>query len=109
MNVYFVIRKSEDISASSIIYFILGKIANYYKLSSIINSITKILQLYIKYNLIFGYKILCMGRFSRKDRASYIWRSFKIPLNTKFSAIDFSWRNIILKYSICIIKVWICR
>ena len=72
INIFFIIRRADELSANLLLYFIIGKIQNYYKLPYIVHITNKICQSYIQLNLIRGYKILCMGRFSRKDRASYI-------------------------------------
>lgn len=60
--------------------------------------------------LILGYKISCSGRFTRKQRATYYWvKSGLIPFNKVSSVIDYSYRNKVLPFGACGIKVWLCR
>lgn len=55
-----------------------------------------------------GYKITCSGRFSRKQRATYSWKSFgSLGLSSMKSKLDYSYKTIALKYSSCTIKVWV--
>ena len=108
-NFFFIIKKKIDLGSETVIYFIIDKLNQRYKLPRIFYLLNQILTREIKYHRIRGYKILCAGRFSRKDRATYIFSQFKTPLTTKLAPISFSWYNIILKYSICILKVWICK
>jgi len=109
INILFIFRKRSDIFPELFIYLIIGKLQQYYKLPYIFQLVNNLCSFYVKKKVIRGFKILLSGRFSRKDRATYIWSEFKLPLNTKFSAISFGWRNIILKYSLCMLKIWICK
>ena len=52
-------------------YLILGKLARYYKLPKILYIANKLASLYVRKKMIRGYKIICAGRFTRKDRAYY--------------------------------------
>jgi ribosomal protein S3 len=61
-----------------------------------------------KKRIVKGYKITCSGRFSRKQRATYSWKSFgSLAFSTVKSKLDYSYRTIALKYSSCTIKVWV--
>jgi ribosomal protein S3 len=54
-----------------------------------------------------GYKMAFRGRFSRKQRASFIWlHNGKVPLNTLKAHIDYSFFIVALKNSVVSIKVW---
>jgi len=71
-NIFFIIRKSTDITANLLMYFVIGKILNFYKLPKILYIVNNIFKRYLKKKIFKGYKILCAGRFSRKDRAYYV-------------------------------------
>jgi len=57
-----------------------------------------------------GFKFAFRGRFSRKQRASFIWmHEGKVPLNTLKLFIDYSFLTITLKNSLVSIKIWLYR
>ncbi len=86
------------------------RLKQYYTIFEILKSINYFLKfLLFKKQIIKGYKITCSGRFSRKQRATYSWKSFgTLSLSTMKSRLDYSFNTIALKYSSCTIKVWIC-
>lgn len=56
-----------------------------------------------------GYKVVLAGRFTRKDRAVYLWRHYgSIPNNTKLANIDYSYKYLNTIYGRCIIQLWLC-
>lgn len=61
-------------------------------------------------SVLMGYKFAFRGRFSRKQRASFIWiHEGKVPLNTLNLFIDYSFLTITLKNSIVGIKIWLYK
>lgn len=55
-----------------------------------------------------GFKIKCSGRFTRKDRSAKIVELYKqVSLNKIKAKINFAFETVILKYSLCSIKIWI--
>ena len=69
-------------------------------------------QKYIpKYStLLYGFKIVIKGRFSRKQRASKVIMTVgKVPLNTGDAVIDYTFLTIPLKNSAVGIKVYLYR
>jgi hypothetical protein len=55
-----------------------------------------------------GFRIVCAGRFTRKEIALYDLRTYSsVPFSGVTSRLDFSLSEVILKYSICGIKVWL--
>lgn len=55
-----------------------------------------------------GFKIQCLGRFSRKQRASSYWFSMgKVPLNTFSKIIDYGFYSLPVRNSAISVKVWI--
>jgi ribosomal protein S3 len=65
----------------------------------------------VKYkSILMGFKFAFRGRFSRKQRASFIWiHEGKVPLNTLNLFIDYSFLTISLKNSAVSIKIWLYR
>lgn len=57
-----------------------------------------------------GFRIVCAGRFTRKEIALYDLRTYSsVPFSGVASRLDFSLSEVVLKYSICGIKVWLHR
>lgn len=57
-----------------------------------------------------GFRIVCAGRFTRKEIALYDLRTYSsVPFSGVTSKLDFSLSEVVLKYSICGIKVWLHR
>jgi ribosomal protein S3 len=57
-----------------------------------------------------GYKMAFRGRFSRKQRASFVWTQIgKAPLNTISIYIDYTFFTIPLKNSAVSIKIWLYK
>jgi hypothetical protein len=55
---------------------------------------------------ILGFKIKCSGRFTRKDRSAKIVELYKqVSLNKIKAKINFAFDTVILKYSLCSIKI----
>jgi hypothetical protein len=75
------------------------------RIISFVFNLLKNLQTKIGFN---GFKIQFSGRVSRRDRATYYWKKFgKLPLNTKLAKIDYYYKTLIMRNSICIMKIWI--
>lgn len=61
----------------------------------------------LRYNLL-GYKVSCNGRMSRRGRASSFIRSRgKFPFSAVVSFVSYGFTTVVLKNSICGIKVWL--
>ena len=57
---------------------------------------------------LFGYRIQCTGRFTRRQRATYlIFKEGKVPLATIEAKIDYAADYVILKDGVGSIKVWL--
>ena len=80
------------------------------KANFILYRIIKILKFYKKKQKLKGFKFLLAGRFSRRDRATFLWRTFgAVSLGSRLSVIEYYTRPVILQYSKCIAKIWLCR
>ena len=63
-----------------------------------------------RFGSLIGFKIHCLGRFSRKQRASSTWfREIKVPLNTLSANIDYGFFTVPLKNSAVTVKVWLYK
>jgi len=55
-----------------------------------------------------GFKIHCLGRFTRKQRARSVWYSTgRVSLNTISSNIDFAFYSLPVVNSTITIRVWL--
>jgi hypothetical protein len=108
-NLFIMGTSKLNINASVISEFFYVRLKQYYTIWEIlknINFLFKILR--FKYRFIKGYKIMCSGRFSRKQRATYSWKTFgSIAPSSMKSRLDYKHSSISLKYSLCTIKVWV--
>ena len=63
-----------------------------------------------RFGYLIGFKIHCLGRFSRKQRASSVWfRETKVPLNTLSATIDYDAFTLPIRNSAATVKVWLYR
>ena len=109
-NKIFILGLSKmNVNANIISEFFFIRLTQYYTIWEILKNINFLFRtLMRKKRLVKGYKITCSGRFSRKQRATYTWKSFgSLAFSTVKSKLDYSYRTIALKYSSCTIKVWI--
>ena len=79
-----------------------------YSLNWVLRPILKDLSTKIKKNVFLGYKIVCSGRFTRKQIATYMWmKQGSLQLNNFTNLIKYSEGSVRLKYGLCGIKVWL--
>lgn len=97
--------KISNITASTAANFIAIKLKQHFKLNNAVNPVLKALH---ACKNVEGYKVQCAGRFTRKQMAETVkFGKGRIPLNTFSSKVDYAAATVILKYSLCGIKVWI--
>lgn len=98
-----------NVNASIVSEFFFIRLTQYYTIWEVLKNINFLFRsLMGKKKIVKGYKITCSGRFSRKQRATYSWKSFgSLAFSTVKSKLDYSTRTIALKYSSCTIKVWV--
>lgn len=100
----------KHVNASIVSEFFFIRLKQYYTIWEVLKNINFLFRGLMKKKKRFvkGYKIMCCGRFSRKQRTTYNWKSFgSLALSTVKSRLDYSYRTIALKYSSCTIKVWV--
>lgn len=98
-----------NVNANIIGEFFFIRLTQFYTIWEVLKNINFLFKsLLRKKRIVKGYKITCSGRFSRKQRATYSWKTFgSLAFSTVKSKLDYSYRTIALKYSSCTIKVWV--
>jgi len=107
MRQVFVFMPQDALSAQSWAYFIRNKLKKNTEFRSVMYQVTPILnQMLYNKDILLGYKITCSGRTSRRGRASFSIRSRgNLPLSTVVSFVSYAFCTVVLKNSICGIKV----
>ena len=104
----FVMIPQEKLSAEGWARLICFKLQSNFRFGKIMSDILYILNHLIKFENLTGYKIVCNGRLSRRGRSSSLLRSRgSMPLSTYCTYVDYSYQSVVLKNSICGIKVWL--
>lgn len=82
---------------------------NYYSLAQFtaINNLKSRIKPY-KFSAFTGFKIQCLGRFSRKQRSTSFWFSLgTVPLNTVQASVNYGFYTLPLRNSAVTVKTWI--
>lgn len=107
-KIYILGLSKKNISATVVSEFFFIRLKQYYTIWEVLKNINFLFRPLMRRKIVKGYKIMCSGRFSRKQRTTYNWKSFgSLALSTTKSKLDYSYRSIVLKYSTCTIKVWV--
>ncbi len=97
-----------NITVDSIANYISLKLQRKYTLNWILKPILKDLTTRIKQKHFLGYKIVCSGRFTRKQIATYMWmRNGSLKLSNISNLVKYSETRVRLKYGLCGIKIWL--
>jgi hypothetical protein len=103
--IYFKNISKKDITAALITKYICIRLKQKFSLKEVIRPILKDLT---TNSAIQGFRLSCCGRFTKKEIATYRWeRRGHTSLNTIDACIDYSFNFVILKYSVCGIKIWL--
>ena len=107
-NIHIVSVNKNYITADMVSEFFSIKLDQRYTIWELLRTINFLFKNQMARKTVSGYKIVCSGRFSRKQRATYSWKIFRslAPASVK-SNLDYSYRTIALKYSACTIKVYV--
>lgn len=113
-NVYFLnSSKATAVNAKVMLEFVerfLRRRRRVTKINKLFYKIMKILRFFKAKFQLKGFKFMLAGRFLRRDRATYVWRTRgAVPLGTKLAKIDFASCAMQMKYSRPIAKLWICK
>nr|YP_009163140.1 ribosomal protein S3 [Balamuthia mandrillaris]AKT94916.1 ribosomal protein S3 [Balamuthia mandrillaris] len=107
VDVSLAVIPQEVMSANAWATFIKYKLKRKTHFSKIMSTIVPIWNRMLRYNLL-GYKVSCNGRMSRRGRASSFIRSRgKFPFSAVVSFVSYGFTTVVLKNSICGIKVWL--
>jgi len=113
-NVFFVFRPMGDnlVTSAFIVRFLAKKLQQRFALNKILFSVVTLLRSKITNRKLrsplLGFRFSCAGRFTRKQRATFMWDRFgKIPLNMVSAVIDYTYLPIKLKNGICGLKFWL--
>ncbi len=104
------ILDNKTLSGEALARYIGIKLSQGFQLGEAVSDIIKNLNQLIKEKnaIIYGYRISCSGRFTRRQRASYRnYKEGRLSLNMVSSFIDYGSKEIFLKYGACNIKVWL--
>ena len=108
LNFFILGLNKKAVNANILTEFFMIRLGQYYTIWEVIKSVNYLMRRLMKGGIINGYKITCSGRFSRKQRTTYSWKSFgSLALSSLKSRLDYSNRSIALKYSLCTIKIWV--
>lgn len=96
------------ISANIVAEFIRIRLVQYYTIWEVLRSVNYLFKTMMRKGVVFGYKIACAGRFSRKQRTTYSWKTVgRLGSASIRARLDYSYRTLALKYSACTVKVWV--
>jgi ribosomal protein S3 len=94
-----------SITAPVIAKYICVRLSQKYSMKEILKPVIKDL---ISNRYVSGFKISCCGRFTKKEIATFFWKKIKkVSLSQATSRVEYSFNEVILKYSICGVKVWL--
>lgn len=103
------IRNSRVISAFFLLRRFLRSLKKYRQnLFFTVRPLLRIFKQLIRMRILNGYRLICNGRFSRKQRASkYVFSFGRISLSTVSRRIDYSFQTSVLKNSVCGFKLYL--
>jgi hypothetical protein len=110
VSVVFVPCDISQVSALLICNFIRVKLRQRHDLKKIVYPMFRYLRPFVKNKnfQIGGVKIECSGRFSKRDRGvCFTVATGRMPHSSRNCFIDYYFDEVILKYGICGIKVWV--
>ncbi len=104
-NIIYKLLHPSQINAAIVCNYISVRLKQRFRLKEILNPILK----YFNTNkVISGFRIICAGRFTKKEIATYEIKNFsRVPFGNISYHLDYYCSEIILKYSVCGIKVYL--
>ena len=74
------------------------------------NKDKKLKYLNMNSSVLYGYKFHFVGRFTRKQKSANLWfLRGAVSFSNVYAKIDYGVYTVILRYSICTVKVWLYR
>lgn len=97
-----------SVSVNIITTYISCRLQQRYSLNWVLRPIFRDLNKKIKSGFFLGYKLLCAGRFTRNQIATYTWdKKGSLKLNKFSSLVKYSQTRVRLKFGLGGIKLWI--
>lgn len=105
LNIVWKMLHYNNFSAQIVANYISIRLRQRFQLREIIMPILRSLSAHPS---ISGFRISCAGRFTKKEIASYDLRTYSsVPFSTVSKRLDYALSEVVLKYSICGVKVWL--
>src|SRR6185437_1669851 len=105
LNIVWKMLHYNNFSAQIVANYISIRLRQRFQLREIIMPILRSLS---SHPFISGFRISCAGRFTKKEIASYDLRTYSsVPFSTVSKRLDYALSEVVLKYSICGVKVWL--
>jgi len=96
---------SSNLTARSIASFAIRKLRSKNRLNDIFRPLLRGFS-----SITEGFRVLCVGRYTKRQRASStLYRAGKTPYSSFSTPIDFCFASIPLKYGVGSMKIWITR
>lgn len=107
-KIWILAETKKVIRADLLSQFLCIRLSQNYKLGELLRNINKFYLNLLFKKFIKGYKIMCAGRFTKRQRALTTWKIFgSNSLSSLKEKIDYNLSEVILKYGKCSIKIWI--
>ncbi|MCB0537519.1 MAG: hypothetical protein KDE33_08315 [Bacteroidetes bacterium] len=98
-------QSNYQMSALLIVKYLVSKLEQQFSLGEALFPLVRYLN---KAPTIYGFRIDCSGRFTRKQRASVLTvKGGTVPFSSLKSNLDYEESSVILKYGKCGLKVWL--
>lgn len=98
----------KNVNINIVALYIAYRLQQRYSLNWVLKPVFRDLSKRIDKGQLAGYKILCSGRFTRKQIATYTWsKKGSLGLNTFTSLVKYAQSKVRLKFGIGGIKVWL--
>lgn len=103
---FLLIKKNDyNVNARLVALYIKMRFQQRYQMKSILRPAFKWIR---ELNTIKGFKVACSGRISRKQRATYYWKSGgSLGYGNPKVMLDYAFESVPLRFGTCGIKVWL--
>lgn len=105
MVIFWKMLDYENVTAQIVANYMTIRLRQRFQLREVLMPILRSL---ILHPTVLGFRITCAGRFTKKEIAVYDLRTFSsVPFSGVLKRLDYGFSEVVLKYSICGIKVWL--
>jgi len=107
VNVRIFLLNNKTLNPIIISRYIVNQLLQYNSLNEVI---FPLINIFNNNQNINGYKIMCNGRFTKRQRASHtIYKEGKLNFSTVTSLLEYNYLPVTLKYGVGGVKVWILK